>query len=265
MSRLITTLAALATLSAGVAFSQDTTAPQDQNPAPIERSYAPAPQQMQAAPGDYAPSEGAPPPQRRMQYPRLNNASIAPGVWLRSTGATHSETLSATPDKVEIRIDHGVANLNVHHPDHRPQILVDLPGGQTAILKDGLYTFNADTNTVRTLKGEAEAYASASAKPVKVKEDHALTFGGEQRAMEFGPMDLRGDLLPGAAPANGEPAYGDGYGYYPGYAYGYPYGYGYGPYWGEPYWGGWGYPGFGVGIGFGYGGFYGGGFRGFRR
>jgi len=269
MSRMITTLAALATLSAGVSFSQDTTAPQDQTPAPIERSYAPAPQQqMQPAQGGYAPNESAPPPQRRMQYPRLNNASIAPGVWLRSTGATHSETLSATADKVEIRIDHGVANLNVHHPDHRPQILVDLPGGQTAILKDGLYTFNADTNTVRTLKGEAEAYSGTNpaAKPVKVKEDHALTFGGELRAMEFGPMDLRGDLLPGAQPQQAEGGYGDGF--YPGYSYGpYPYyGYGYGSYWGDPYWGGWGSPGFGVGIGFGYGGYFGGGFgRGFRR
>lgn len=265
MNRIITTFAALATLSAGVAFSQDSnlSATQDQTPAPIERSYAPAAAQNMQVPGGYAPGEGAPPPQRRMQYPRLNNTTVAPGVWLRTTGTTHTETLSATPDKVEIRIDHGVANLNIHHPDHRPQILVDLPGGQTAVLKDGLYTFNADTNTVRTLKGEAEAYSgtNASAKPVKVKEDHALTFGGELRATEFAPFDLRGDLLPGAQPEQAEAGYGyGGYGdgFYPGYAYGgYPYyGYGYGPYWGDPYWG-WGYP---VGIGFGFG--YGGGFRG---
>jgi hypothetical protein len=267
MSRLITTLAALATLSAGVAFSQDTnTTSTQEQAAPIERNYAaPAAQQAGPAPEGYGPEEGAAPPPRRMQYPRLNNAVVAPGVWLRTTGATHSETVTSSPDKVEIRVDRGVANLNVHHPDHTPQILVDLPGGQTAVLKDGLYTFNADTNTVRTLKGEAEAYSGTNpgAKPVKVKEEHALTFGGELRAMEFAPMDLRGDLLAGAQPGQGGYAYGDGF--YPGYAYGgYPYwDYGYG--WGYPY-GGWGYPGYGFGFGY-VGGFRGGygGFGGFHH
>lgn len=193
--------------------------------------------------------------------------SVAPGIWLRSAPDTVSRTVSATADKVEIRIDHGVANLNVHHPDHRPQILVDLPGGQTAVLKDGLYTFNAESNTVRTLKGEAEVFPSgdANAKPVKVKEEHALTFaGGELKAYEFSPMELRGDLLPGAGPAHGEPEYnGYGAGFYPSYygGWGDPY-WAYGSYWGGPYWGGpyWGYP-YGVGIGFGYVG----GFGGFRH
>ncbi len=42
------------------------------------------------------------------------------------------------------------------------ELLVDLPGGQVSLLKDGFYTFNADTQTVRVLKGEADAYPGAS-------------------------------------------------------------------------------------------------------
>jgi hypothetical protein len=245
-------LAALA-FSAVAAFPQDISAPaQDQAPAPIQRGYAPAP-----IPGP------------RRSAPRLSNAQLVPGVWLRTTGATKTQTVTANGERVELRVDHGIANLNVHHPEARPQILVDLPGGQVDVLKDGLYTFNADTDTVRTLKGEAEIYPSShpNDKGIKVKEDHAVSFNNaDLKPYEFGPMDLRGDLLPGAGPAQGEPV-GYGYGYGPygdGFAPGYYPGYAYGPYWGDPFWGpGWGWgPGFGIGIGY-YGGF-GGGFGGFH-
>ena len=249
MSRIPTTLALFATLSTGVAFSQQTDTTGAVSPAPIERSYS--------APAGYQPA----PPQanRPPAYAQFNFTTVAPGIWVRSAATTNVQTLSATADKVELRLDHGVVNLNVHHPDHRPQILVDMPGGQTAVLKDGLYTFNADTNTVRTLKGEAEVFpgSNPAAKPVKVKEEHALTFnGGELKAYEFGPMELRGDLLPGAGPAHPESGYEGGYGPYGDGYYPTPYG-GYGFY-GDPYWGGsyWGYP-FGFGLGFGYyGGFH---------
>ena len=74
-----------------------------------------------------------------------------------------SKTVSADAKGTEMRITHGVANVSVHHPENKDaRILVDLPGGQTALLKDGLYTFNADTNTVRVLKGEADAYPGAA-------------------------------------------------------------------------------------------------------
>jgi hypothetical protein len=184
--------------------------------------------------------------------------------------------ISAGADTTELRVERGLANINVHHAAQGAQILVDLPGGQLSLLKDGLYTFNAASNTARVLKGEAKAFPStnASAKAVKVKEDHAVTFGALQlHSVEFYPAAARADLLPAYGYGEGEGhgpyysygpyygPYGDGfYGYgYPYYAYGWGYPY-YG--WGYPYYG-WGYPGFGIGFGY-YGGF--GGFRGgFRR
>jgi hypothetical protein len=184
--------------------------------------------------------------------------------------------VSVADKTLELRVERGVANVTVYHPAEDSQILVDLPSGQTSLLKDGLYTFNAATNTVRVLRGEADAYPgskpSESERPIKVKEDHDVVFNGPQvKAVSFAPDEARADLI-------ASPAYGGGYGYrgYPAYSPYRPYGYGpygdgfygdpYGawdyPYvWGYPYYG-WGYP-FGIGFGFGYyGGF--GGFRGRR-
>ena len=80
------------------------------------------------------------------------------GVWLRSdqTGATH--VVSTTANATEIRVEHGRANVQVYHPAEHAQITIDMPGGKVDLLKDGFYTFNADTNTVRVLHGEAASY-----------------------------------------------------------------------------------------------------------
>ena len=188
----------------------------------------------------------------------------ASGVSVRSDVQNGVVTVSSTGAGTELRVVQGRADITVHHPENHSQILVDLPNGQVSLLKDGLYTFNAGTNTVRVLRGEAEAYHNAAdaAKGTKVKETQQVAFFGDAKpkAVNAYRYELTADLLAGGGGNHGDGGvrYGDGfYGGYPYYAYGYPYGYGFGPY-------GYGYP-FGVGVGFGYyGGF--GGFRGgFRR
>jgi hypothetical protein len=154
---------------------------------------------------------------------------------------------------VELRVERGLVNVNVHHPANNSQILVDLPGGQTSLIKDGLYTFNASTNTVRVLKGEAVTFPP-NQKQVKVKEDHSVTLAGPTvKSVEFDPYQARADLIPyaGNGGYGGYGGYGEGfYGDSPYYAYGYPYDWGY-----------YGYP-YPFGLGFGYYGGWGGGFRG---
>jgi hypothetical protein len=252
-------------------------------------AQAPAPTQ-DAAPivHQYAPNQpyaSGYPAQRRAPQP-LALTSPSPGIWVRSAPGTEVKTVANTADSIELRVDKGLANVTIRQPKENEQILVDLPDGQVALFKDGLYTVNATTNTFRVLQGEAAAFPAtdAKAKPLTVKEDHAVVFGaGNLRSTEFAPFQARADILPAEADGR-EPGYGPGYrpgpySYYgPAYAYG-PYGawgpygdgyYGY-PYpyyaYGYPYgpWG-WGYPYFGVGIGFG--GYWGGGFGrgfGFRR
>lgn len=247
-----------------------------------------------------APIERAYPNQNRYQRPwtagPISQATIAPGQDLASGGGEaqaspiegvilrvgpHSrvEEVSSDPEKLELRVDRGVANINVHKPAKNTLILVDLPGGQTQLMKDGLYTFNAESNTARVIKGEALAFPAGSAenaKPMKVKEYNKVVYSGtEVRPHEFVPYEASVDLLPG--PPVGE-RHGDGL--RPGYGYG-PYGDGFYPAYGYPYYaygGPWGwypygyYPYGGIGLGFtyfggfhgGYGGYHGGGFHGRR-
>lgn len=211
-----------------------------------------------------------------------------PGVILRVAPNSSVKELVSSAERLELRIESGIANVDVHDPQKHVLLLVDLPGGQTQMLKNGLYTFNAATNTARVLKGEARAFPASASKgeSMKVKEYNKIEFGKDARPHEFVPQQAIADLIP--APPRGPEqngggtgyGYGAGYGYGPGYGYGrygdgfYGYPYAYYPYYGfaSPY--PWGYPyGYGfypsIGIGFGYfggfhGGFHGGGFHGRR-
>jgi hypothetical protein len=181
----------------------------------------------------------------------------APGVFVRVGMAGSVRAVTLTNENTELSVLHGVVNISVHSSIKHAQILIDLPGGQTNLIKDGFYTFNADTNTVRTLKGEAYAYPGHNTQqnPIKIKENHAVVFNGpDVRSFEFDPFEARADLIPygprGGGQMGGPGPYGPNGGY-PYYDYGYPY-YGYPYYYGGPY--------FGFGY---YGGFRGG--RGGRR
>jgi hypothetical protein len=188
----------------------------------------------------------------------------AGGVFVRSDRNNGVQTVTTSGPDTELRVVQGKANVTIHHPADRSRILVDMPGGQVSLLKDGIYTFNAATNTVRVLHGEAEARngTNDNAKGTKIKETQQLAFFGNAklRAVNAYPYELTADLMPGGRRGDGvgEGPYRSGfYGDYAG-AYGYPYGYGFDGfgYGGYPY----GY-GYGLGLGFGY---YGGGFGGYR-
>jgi hypothetical protein len=268
MQRSLILTLALATLSSGAqaqsadAAGQAPSPDTQSQPAPIVRSYggqsAGSPYPNQQANGQNQPSR------------RIDSTQPIPGVWLRTTPESSVQTVSADAKGTELRVSHGVANVSVHHPGQNARILVDLPGGQIALLKDGMYTFNAESNTVRVLKGEADAYPGNAAKGTKVKEDQqfVLTASGMgSRSTDVSRGQLMSDYLPGgngdgdSTAREGRPGapYGDGFYGYPGYGYGYPYPYAYGLY---PY----GYPYvYGVGLGFGYYGGFRGGFRGRLR
>lgn len=272
MPRLTSVLLALATLSAThILYAQSpdpagqTTPPTQPAPAPIER-----PQYQAQRPAAVAMSLTA--GQALVTGSNVATAQPAAGIFLRIAPGSSLTATTLTADTAEFRLERGLVNLSVHHPANSPAILIDLPGGQTSVLKDGLYTFNAATNTVRVLKGEAIAFAP-NQKQIKVKEYHAVVLNAPAvRSVEFLPGQAQADLILYNPRPEGGGGYRGGYGYgYPGYGFG-PYGdgfYGYGyPYyaWGYPY-GGFGYP-FGLGLGFGYyggfGGFRGGYYGGFR-
>jgi hypothetical protein len=284
MSRQFTLLLALATLSATAitasAQSQDPAGPNTNSDATIQSPPPPAPPAPieRGSTGPYGYNLHATTLTTGQVLSTTHHTATAQpalGIFLRVGRDSSVRAIAVGAENTELKVERGLINISVHHPASGAQILVDLPGGQTALLqvsllKDGLYTVNAATNTVRVLKGEAIAYPS-NQKRIKIKEEHAVVLNGPNvHSFEFDPPQARADLIPYAPAASGEGAYGPGAGYgprYPGYgfygdgypydAYGYPYGY--------PYGYGYGYP-FGFGLGFGYfgGGFYGGGFHGHR-
>ena len=254
-------------------------------PAPIEHAY---PRQNRPpyghAPYSHRmPAQGTLSPGATISAANMPlTANPAPGVILRVGPNSAVNEVSLDSSRLELRVESGIVNVNVHDPQKDILLLVDLPGGQTQMLKNGLYTFNATTNTTRVLKGEALAFpaSNAGAEPMKVKEYNKVEFGKDSRPHEFVPQQAIADMILG--PRGGEYSGGSMYG--PPSAYGYaPYGDGYSPYYDYPYpyygfvrpWPWWdpygGFYPYGVGIGFGYyggwgyhGGFHGGGFHGRR-
>jgi hypothetical protein len=186
--------------------------------------------QYQAPPANPAGQQTYPQSQSQYQQrPLITSTQPAEGIWLRTDSGSSVKTVSTNANGTELRIEHGRANVQINHAAPNAQILVDLPGGQVSLLKDGLYTFNADTNTVRVLRGEAETYLDANAKAVKIKEDHQVTFatGAVPKSVEADPQQIASDVLPGGRGSDGG---------YPGRGYGYGYGpYGDGPYAYPPY------------------------------
>jgi hypothetical protein len=186
------------------------------------------------------------------------SALPAAGIFLRVGDGSSVRAIALGGENTELRVENGIANISVHHPIKNARILVDLPGGQANLIKDGFYTFNADTNTIRVLKGKAFAYpgGNTNQRPIKVKGDQAVIFNGPNiKAFEFDPFEARADLIP-YGPRSGGPGESGDYGPYGGYPY-YDYGYPY-YYYGYPYY----YDPFLFDFGFYGGGFYGGGYGG---
>jgi uncharacterized membrane protein YgcG len=243
--------------------SQTNNAPMQAQPAPIERTDV-----TPYTYNTYIAKVGA----GQVIAPKRGIASALParGVYLRVGDGSSVRAVTVTDENIDLRVERGIANISVHNPVSHAQIIVDLPGGQTDLVKDGFYTFNADTNTIRVLKGEAFAYPGTSPntnqKPIKVKENHAVVFSGPNvKPFEFDPFEGRADLIPYTPRSGGGYDEADGRNYGGGPYYGDPY-YGYGYPWAfDPwafdlgFWGGWGWGGGYGGYGGGHGGWGGGG------
>jgi len=77
----------------------------------------------------------------------------------------------------------GHVNVEVDQIYPQNTILIDLDKGQTQLLKNGLYAFDATNSTVRVFDGKASVYPGAdlqaNIKPIEVKGGRQLTLNGE--------------------------------------------------------------------------------------
>jgi hypothetical protein len=108
---------------------------------------------------------------------------LTPGVFLRLD--KNSTVKMITPDltHTEVSLERGRAEVEADQLYPQNRILIDQKNGQTQILKNGLYEFNADNNTVRTFDGKAAVYPGtnlqSNVKPIEVKGGHQIALTGE--------------------------------------------------------------------------------------
>ncbi|MDE1154590.1 MAG: hypothetical protein PW735_02550 [Acidobacteriaceae bacterium] len=283
MSPTLKLIIASAALSGSAAFAQATpaasAATQSTQAAPIERvtPAAPASTAADAAASSTAASTATASRPHHLPSTRILN----PATGVRILTDAKITTVDTANGHLQLRLDHGKANVLVDHPEDGALLLLDLPGGQIDFVRDGFYTVNADTNTLVVLQGEAQVFepnAPADAKGKNIKEHQGVVLDGNPKPKTYTEAEAHVDLLPWAAPGQSNQqqqqtttqAYtdngcdgcsGGGDGYYDApYAVGWGFG-------GYPYYGGWGwdYPYYGWGWGYpawGFGGVYGGGWNG---
>lgn len=173
---------------------------------------------------------------------------LTPGVFLRLGSDTTIKMVAPDLTHTEIQLDHGRATIEVDQIYKQNRILVDQQGGQTQLLQNGLYEFDAANSTVRVFEGKAAVYPgndlNASIKPITVKGEHQLALTGAAGPMKpvkfdrtaaqtgdslYAWSDLRSNYLgqENLTLANQYAGgYGYGYGFTPGW-YGAPGLYGY--------------------------------------
>jgi hypothetical protein len=108
---------------------------------------------------------------------------LTPGVFLRLDNNSTVKMISPDLTHTEVLLDRGRASVEADQLYPQNRILIDQKGGQTQLIKNGLYEFNADNNTVRTFDGKAAVYRGdnlqSDVKPIDVKGGRQLALNGE--------------------------------------------------------------------------------------
>src|SRR5271155_1893947 len=79
---------------------------------------------------------------------------LTPGVFLRLGNDSTVQMISPDLTHTEVRLERGHADAEVDQLYKQNVILIDLEKGQTQLLQNGLYTFNADSSTVSVFDGK---------------------------------------------------------------------------------------------------------------
>jgi hypothetical protein len=108
---------------------------------------------------------------------------LTPGVFLRLDNNSTVKMIKPDLTHTEVSIERGRASVEADQLLPQNLILIDQKNGQTQLLKNGLYEFNAENNTVRTFDGKAAVFPGNSmqsnVKPVDVKGGRQLALNGE--------------------------------------------------------------------------------------
>jgi hypothetical protein len=124
---------------------------------------------------------------------------LTPGVFLRLGNDSTVQMVSPNLTKTEVRVERGHVDVEADQLYKQNVILIDMEKGQTHLLQNGLYTFDADSSTVRVFDGKAAIYPGAdliaNVKPIDVKGGHQIALTGEPvKPQSFNKDQAQDDL-----------------------------------------------------------------------
>jgi hypothetical protein len=123
---------------------------------------------------------------------------LTPGVYVRLDGNSTVRMVSPSLTNTVVAVDQGRADVEVDQLYKQNRIVIDQNGGQSLLLKGGVYEFNATNHTMQVFDGQAavfeggpqsgsqtsmasnEPIALPNQKPIEVKGGHELTLNGEK-------------------------------------------------------------------------------------
>jgi hypothetical protein len=124
---------------------------------------------------------------------------LAPGIFLRLGNDSTVQMVSPNLTQTEVRLERGHANVEVDQLYKQNVVLIDMEKGQTQLLQNGLYTFDADSSTVRVFDGKAGVFPGkdlqTNVKPIDVKASHELVLTGEPTRPQHFDKDKSEDDL----------------------------------------------------------------------
>ncbi len=161
---------------------------------------------------------------------------LTPSVVLRLGQNSRVKMVSPSLIHTVVLVERGRAEIEVDQLYEQNDIRIAMggEGGQTQLLKPGLYEFDADAQIVRVFSGKAAVSATANAtRSIEVKGGHLLALNGDSmKAQGFNKRDSTDDLTSwsdlrseyagqenaGLVQSGGGSGYGSGFG--SGYGYG---------------------------------------------
>ena len=114
---------------------------------------------------------------------------LTPGVFLRLGDNTAVTMVAPDLTRTEVRLDRGIAEVEVDQIYQQNDLLIDQGAAQTVLLKNGLYEFDANTNAVRVFDGEASVSLSPDSKKwTTVKSHREIALNGDRtKPQDFNP------------------------------------------------------------------------------
>jgi hypothetical protein len=124
---------------------------------------------------------------------------LTPGIFLRLDNNSMVKMIQPDLTHTEVSLEQGHALVEADQLYPQNTILIDQKNGQTQLVKNGLYEFNAENNTVRTFDGEARVFPGSNlqrnVKPIALKGDRQISLTGEAvKTVKFDKNSSQDDL-----------------------------------------------------------------------